>query len=182
MLEPSAGTGLLAVLAELAGGALFLNELADTRAGLLARLFPDTPVTRFDAAQIDDHLGAGIRPSVVLMNPPFSAIAHVDRRMRDAAFRHIRSAFARLAESGRLVAITGAGLAPDDPDWSDAFIALQERGTIVFTAAIAGAVYARHGTTIETRLTVIDKRPAADPAVFPAPLASPWTPRRCWPG
>ena len=38
---------------------------------------------------------------------------------------------------------------------------------VVFTAAIAGEIYARHGTTIETRLTVIDKRPAADPAVFP---------------
>src|ERR1700722_6952078 len=40
VLEPSAGTGLLAILAELAGGALALNELADTRAGLLTRLFP----------------------------------------------------------------------------------------------------------------------------------------------
>ena len=29
VLEPSAGTGLLAILAELAGGALVLNELAD---------------------------------------------------------------------------------------------------------------------------------------------------------
>ena len=43
VLEPSAGTGLLAILAELAGGALMLNELADTRAGLLARLFPRHP-------------------------------------------------------------------------------------------------------------------------------------------
>src|SRR6202789_876280 len=167
ILEPSAGTGLLAILAELAGGALALNELADTRAGLLARLFPIIPVSRFDAVQIDDHLDADIRPSVVLMNPPFSALAHVDRRMADAAFRHIRSALARLADGGRLVAITGANFAPDDPAWTDAFIALQECGTVVFTAPIAGAVYARHGTTIETRLTVIDKHPAADPAVFP---------------
>ena len=145
-----------------------LNELADTRAGLLARLFPGLPVTRFDAAQIDDHLDADIRPSVVLMNPPFSAVAHVDRRMADAAFRHIRSALVRLADGGRLVAITGAGLAPDDPAWTDAFIALQESATVVFTAAVAGAVYARHGTTIDTRLTVIDKTPAADAAAFPS--------------
>src|SRR6266446_4764191 len=40
VLEPSAGTGLLAIHAELAGGSLFLNELADTRAGLLDGLFP----------------------------------------------------------------------------------------------------------------------------------------------
>jgi predicted RNA methylase len=174
VLEPSAGTGLLAILAELAGGALLVNELADTRAGLLARLFPGLAVTRFDAAQIDDHLEAGIRPSVVLMNPPFSAVAHVDRRMADAAFRHIRSALARLADGGRLVALTGAGLAPDDPAWTDAFVDLQKRGTVVFTASISGAVYARHGTTIETRLTVIDKRPAADAAAFPhAPGVAP---------
>ena len=35
VLEPSAGTGLLAILAELAGASLVLNELAETRAGLL---------------------------------------------------------------------------------------------------------------------------------------------------
>jgi hypothetical protein len=44
---------------------------------------------------------------------------------------------------------------------------LQARGRVVFTAAIAGSVYAKHGTTIETRLTVIDKAPADDPARFP---------------
>ncbi len=31
-----------------------------------------------------------------------------------------------------------------------------------------GRVFARHGTTVETRLTVIDRMPAADPAAFPA--------------
>ena len=114
VLEPSAGTGLLAVLAEIAGGALVLNELADTRAALLNLLFPGVIVTRFDAAQIDDHLDAAVTPSVVLMNPPFSAMANVDRRMTDAAYRHVASALARLAEGGRLVAITGANFAPDD--------------------------------------------------------------------
>ena len=167
VLEPSAGTGLLAILAELAGGALVLNELAEARAGLLDLLFPVITVTRFDAAQIDDHLGADIAPSVVLMNPPFSAMAHVDRRMADAALRHISSALARLAEGGRLVAITGASFAPDSPAWTDAFVRLQERGRVVFSAAIDGTVYARHGTTIDIRLTVIDKRPADDPSVFP---------------
>jgi predicted RNA methylase len=167
VLEPSAGTGLLAILAELAGGSLVLNELAETRAGLLRHLFPGIPVTPFDAAQIDDHLDAGIVPSVVLMNPPFSAMAHVDRRMADTALRHIASALARLAEGGRLVAITGASFAPDNPAWTEAFVRLQERGRVVFSAAIDGAVYAKHGTTIDTRLIVIDKNPADDPAVFP---------------
>ena len=170
VLEPSAGTGLLAILAELAGGTLVLNELADTRAGILGYLFPNVGVTRFDAAQIDDHLDPGVMPGIVLMNPPFSAMAHIDRRMADAAFRHVSSALARLAEGGRLVAITGASFAPDNPAWTDAFVRLQQRGRVVFSASIDGSIYAKHGTTIDTRLTVIDNRPADDPAVLPATL------------
>ena len=119
VLEPSAGTGLLAVLAEIAGGSLALNELADTRADLLRRLFPGRPVTGFDAAQIDDHLDAGLRPSVILMNPPFSAVANVDARSTEATARHLRSALARLVPGGRLVAITGASFAPDSPAWAE---------------------------------------------------------------
>jgi predicted RNA methylase len=168
ILEPSAGTGLLAILAELAGGSLVLNELAEARAALLAQLFPGVAVTRFDAAQIDEHLDPAIVPSVVLMNPPFSALAHVDRRMADAALRHVTSALSRLCDGGRLVAITGANFSPDNSAWAAAFAHLQERGRIVFSAAIDGAVYAKHGTTTDTRLLVIDKQPAADPNVFPA--------------
>ncbi|MBR0986108.1 strawberry notch-like NTP hydrolase domain-containing protein [Bradyrhizobium liaoningense] len=170
VLEPSAGTGLLAIFAELAGGVLVLNELAETRAALLDQLFPNVKVTRFDAAQIDDHLDAGVVPSVVLMNPPFSALANVDRRMADAALRHIASALARLCDGGRLVAITGASVAPDNPAWRDAFVRLQQRGQVVFSAAIDGAVYAKHGTQTDTRLLVIDKQPAAEPKAFPASL------------
>ncbi|MDH4992453.1 strawberry notch family protein [Aquamicrobium lusatiense] len=167
VLEPSAGTGLLAILAEIAGGSLMLNELADMRAGLLSSLFPAVYVTRFDAAQIDDHLDPAVTPSVVLMNPPFSVMANVDGRVAGAAYRHIASALARLAPGGRLVTITGASFAPDSPAWSSAFTRLQERGRIVFSAAIDGSVYAKHGTTIDTRLTVIDKLPAEESNVFP---------------
>ncbi len=167
VLEPSAGTGLLAILAEIAGGSLVLNELADTRAALLSSLFPAIAVTRFDAAQIDDHLDAATVPSVVLMNPPFSAMVHVEGRVADAAFRHVASALARLAPGGRLVAITGSNFGPEAPAWTDAFARLQERGRVVFSAGIDGSVYAKHGTTFATRLTVIDKLPADDPTVFP---------------
>ena len=168
VLEPSAGTGLLAIFAELAGGKLVLNELADTRAALLALLFPGVPASRHDAAHIHDHLDSTVRPSVVLMNPPFSVAAHVEGPVTDAALRHVASAFARLADGGRLVAITGASLSPDHPSWRDAFVRLQERGRVVFSAAVDGRVYARHGTTAETRLTVIDRVPADDPTSFPA--------------
>lgn len=174
VLEPSAGTGLLAIFAEQDGASLILNELAETRAGLLSHLFAGMDVTRHDAAHIHDHLDAGVRPSVVLMNPPFSAAAHVDGKVADAALRHVSSALARLAGGGRLVAITGANLSPDNPAWAATFVRLQERGRVVFSTAIDGRVYARHGTSVETRLTVIDRIPADDPTAFPlSPGAAP---------
>jgi protein strawberry notch len=167
VLEPSAGTGLLAILAELAGASLVLNEFADSRAGILKHLFPAVSTTQFDAAHINDHLDVGIMPSVVLMNPPFSAAVHVDRKVADAALRRVASALARLGEGGRLVVITGANLAPDNQLWTESFKRLQEHGRVVFSAAIDGAVYAKHGTNIDTRLTVIDRVPADDIASFP---------------
>ena len=167
VLEPSAGTGLLAILAELAGSSLILNEFAESRAGILSDLFPAVSTTRFDAAHINDHLDADIVPSVVLMNPPFSAALHVDRQMADAAPRHIASALARLPEGGRLITITGANVAPDNPAWTDFFVRLQECGRVVFSAAIDGGVYAKHGTSVDTRLTVIDRMPASNAASFP---------------
>ncbi|HLZ03884.1 MAG TPA: strawberry notch family protein [Bradyrhizobium sp.] len=168
VLEPSAGTGLLAILAELSGASLILNEFADSRAGILAQLFPGVRTTQYDAAHINDHLDAGIVPSVVLMNPPFSAAVHVDRQMADAALRHIGSALARLPEGGRLVTITGANVAPENPAWTCSFKRLQELGRVVFSAPIDGTVYAKHGTSINTRLTVIDRVPADDVGIFVA--------------
>ena len=157
VLEPSAGTGLLAILAEIAGGSLALNEVADTRADLLRLLFLGRPVTTFDAAQIDDHLDVGLRPSVILMNPPFSAVAHVDGRTTEATARHLRSALDRLAPGGRLVAITGASFAPDAPAWAETFGRLTETAHLAFTCAVLGEAFAKHGTSFVTRISVFDR-------------------------
>jgi predicted RNA methylase len=145
VLEPSAGTGMLALFAELSGARLVLNEAAETRAALLRLLFPDAPLSTHDAATIDDRLAGEVRPSVVLMNPPFSAALQVAGRVAGADVQHVRSALARLPEGGRLVAITGH----DFP--VDRFAGAR------FTCVVDGSVYAKHGTTFDTRLTVIDK-------------------------
>ncbi|MGE8944034.1 hypothetical protein ACO2I3_19185 [Leptospira interrogans] len=151
VLEPSAGTGLLAIFAEAGGAALALNEIADTRADLLSLLFPAADVTRFNAEQIHDYLPDNVQPSVVMMNPPFSASLNVKATIAGTDLRHIRSALLRLPSGGRLVAITSAQSHPQAiPD-------MTLLGRVVFTAPIAGALYRRHGTTIETRLTVIDR-------------------------
>jgi predicted RNA methylase len=172
VLEPSAGTGLLAIQAELGTSRLALNEVADVRSALLRQLFYTSTVTTHDASQIHDRLDPGMVPSCIVMNPPFSAAVGVETRVADAAFRHLSSAVARLASGGRLVAITGANCSPEHEAWRDGFVRLQEQARVVFTAPIAGSVFAPHGTSIETRLTVIDKLPAAVPTSFPAVLAT----------
>ena len=164
VLEPSAGTGMLAVMAECAlgkhaGGALHLNEIAALRAGLLAGLFKHAPVTRHNAEAIADYLPS-LRPTVVLMNPPFSASPGVQRIRHDADLRHLRAAFSMLPAGGRLVAITSAGCIPGDAAWSRAFERLDPPPRTVFSIAIDGHAYARRGTTFDTRLTVIDRDPA----------------------
>lgn len=172
VLEPSAGTGLLAIQGELGASRLALNEVADVRAALLRQLFEGAAVTTHDAAQIHDRLDPGMVPSCIVMNPPFSAAVGVETRVADAAFRHLSSSVARLAPGGRLVAITGANCSPEHKAWRAGFMRLQEQARVVFTAPIAGSVFAPHGTSIETRLTVIDKLPALEPTCFPAAPSS----------
>jgi P-loop containing NTP hydrolase pore-1/C-terminal domain on Strawberry notch homologue len=170
VLEPSAGTGLLAIQAELAGCRLILNEVAEVRAALLGSLFEHSAVSMVGAAHIHDRLDAGLVPSCIVMNPPFSTALHVEARVADAALRHLLSAVARLSGGGRLVAITGANCAPDHKAWREGFVRLQDNARVVFTATLAGTVFAPHGTSVETRLTVIDKVPADDPTQFPASI------------
>ena len=166
VLEPSAGTGMMAVFARIAGARLMLNEYAELRAKLLEQSFGTSAVTRFDAATLHDRLDAGLVPSLVVMNPPFSATPGVEGRFKSTTARHVRSALLRLAPEGRLVVITGEGFGPTAPAWRETFRDLQTIGRVVFTAGIAGKAFAANGTTIETRLTVIDKVPADDPAQF----------------
>ena len=170
VLEPSAGTGMLAVMAECAlgkhgdgarsGKPLHLNEIAAVRASLLSGLFEHAPVTRHNAESIADYL-PDLRPTVVLMNPPFSASPGVQRTRHDADLRHLRSAFSMLPAGGRLVAITSAGCIPGDAAWSRAFERLDPPPRTVFSIAIDGRAYARRGTTFDTRLTVIDRANAS---------------------
>ncbi len=173
VLEPSAGTGMLAVMAECAlgnsaAGHLHLNEYARVRARLLTQLFPQAVVTAFDAEAIADRL-RDVRPTVVLMNPPFSATPGVDRIRHDAARRQVRAAVAMLPRGARLVAITSARCVPGDAAWTGAFARLDGYGPggpaarCIFTMAIDGRAYARRGTGFDTRLTVLER--SAEPGI-----------------
>ena len=176
LLEPSAGTGLLAIFARIAGARLALNELAETRRALLGQVFPDAAVSGHDAASIDDRLDRSIVPSVIVMNPPFSAANHVEGKFRQATSQHVLSALARLAPGGRLVVITGESFRPSLSSFQPTFQRIAHGADVVFSAAIDGKVFARHGTTINTRLTVIDKRAAGAEATAPVDVESNYHP------
>ena len=161
VLEPSAGTGTLAAAAALgldgaAGGRLALNELTSTRAGLLQLAFPGAKVSRHDAEHIADLL-PGLRPSVVVMNPPFSRSAGSSKVASGTDLRHMAAAYRALRPGGRLVAITAANRDPGANGWRDAFPGRQPAPDVLFTGPIAGRLYRSRGTTYETRLTVLEK-------------------------
>ena len=150
VLEPSAGTGMLAVWAAKAGSRLVLNEISPLRRDCLSALFPAARVTGHDAELIDELLDPAIIPSVVLMNPPYS---HGIERGHDSrtGSRHLRSAWNRLASGGRLVAIM--------PEWFDCtkFLAGLKGPISLRLNAAAERAFVRQGTGITTRLLIFDK-------------------------
>ena len=155
VLEPSAGTGMLAIWARQAAR-LHLNEIDPLRQTILRQLFQDSEVTGFDAVRIGSHLA--VRPSVVLMNPPFARNA-AGQEDAAAAARHLASALGVLRPNGRLVAIM-----PDNFSLhgrrAEVFQRALYGASVIFHARIEGA-FRRQGTSIPIRLLVIEKRPGA---------------------
>lgn len=152
VLEPSAGHGaLVAMLPPVAK--LHLNEIDPARAEKLALLFPAATTTSFDAALLASHLPGDFRPSLILMNPPFSrSIGRGEDSM--AAARHLSAALARLQPGGRCVAIM--------PDWFDVAAKGSRSGSLLENVRIRSSLrltdcYRKHGTSITVRLYVIDK-------------------------
>ena len=176
VLEPSAGVGLLAAHAQTFGADLVLNELSPLRRALLERLFGEYDAYGFDAENIHDHLPETVDPSVITMNPPFSASPSVVGKQPRAILDHLMSAMLRLRTGGRLVLISQESFSPESPKWREDFVALQALGTVKLTKPLDRRFFDRHGASIPTRLTIIDKVPAKDASVFPEsanPVATP---------
>lgn len=152
VLEPSAGTGMLAQwLGQ--GRALHLNEIDPARAEVLRRLFPWASVSGEDAARLDPM---GVRPSVIVMNPPFARNA-AGGEDRLAAARHLAAAVRALCPGGRLVALmpdsfTGTGKG------ADIFARALQGYRVIQHIRLEGA-FAAHGTSVPVRLLAIDKVP-----------------------
>jgi hypothetical protein len=155
VLEPSAGTGLLACAVLRAGARLHLNEIDPGRSRCLAAAYPGAAITGHDGELIDDLLDPQIRPTLVVMNPPF-ARASGRGEDRYAAARHLLGSLIRLAPGGRLVAImpesfceTGSGKALRAK--------ADQLASLRLDALLARGLFAKHGTGIAVRMLVYDK-------------------------
>lgn len=172
-LEPSAGVGGLAVFGKVAGARVVVNELAPRRALLLRSQFDE--VYTENAEHIDRILPESVKPTVIVMNPPFSSTAGRMEGRRDTqnATKHIEQALARLEPGGRLVAIVGEGMAADRPAFKQWWAKIQKEYTVRANLGIEGTEYAKYGTTFDNQLLIIDKAgPTIDP-VLTGKVASP---------
>ncbi|MGE5564454.1 MAG: strawberry notch-like NTP hydrolase domain-containing protein, partial [Bacillota bacterium] len=163
LLEPSAGNGLLAWPAPRAGARLLLNEIDAKRRSNLADAFPDAQLSGHDGELIDDCLAPELRPTLVLMNPPFARSIGRDED-RYAGARHLAAAYARLSPGGRLVAIMPESFSPFGSGRAIR-ARVDNAASLRLEALIAPGAFARHGTGVAVRLIVYDKiEPAGTPA------------------
>ena len=155
VLEPSAGIGGLAAFAKAWGAEVAVNELSERRLAVLKAMGFDH-VFNENAEQIDNVLPESIRPTAVIMNPPFSSTAgRTATNKTSNAERHINQALARLSDGGRLVAILGRGMA--DKAYSKYWDKLRQDYNIRANISIDGENYKKYGTTFDVQLVVIDK-------------------------
>lgn len=155
VLEPSAGTGNIAVLARLAGADIDTNEIDERRRSLLS--FQGFSPTAYDAERLDNQLPLDKRYDAVVMNPPFSATGgRVRGHSTEFGARHVEQALLRLKPGGRLVAIVGCGMALDRPKFRAWWADIEGRFRVRANIGMDGSVYARFGTSFDHQIIVID--------------------------
>lgn len=154
LLEPSAGTGLLAAFFASKLKKLHLNELDPYRAELLRLAFPQAIVDTIDGARI--HYSAKA-PTLTVLNPPYSRTAGgiIDPL---ACARHFIAAVKALKPGGRAVAIMPSWFKPFGK-FAKAYESLSQLGTIHLDAELLTSAFAKHGTGISVRIIVMDKIP-----------------------
>ena len=156
VLEPSAGTAALACIARGLGAEVITNDLSNTRQAFLR--FLDFETYGVDAENLNDLLPLEIRPDIIIMNPPFSSTAgRLSKNNNKHGARHIQSALYRLKEQGRLVAITGSGMALDRQKASPFWQEIANRYNVRMNLTLPNATFAKFGTNWAPQLIVIDK-------------------------
>jgi hypothetical protein len=159
VVEPSAGIGGLAVFAKLAGATVFVNELSARRRALLETMGFNQCFGE-NAEQLHNILPVSIRPTVIVMNPPFSSTAgrikSKGNNTRNAE-AHLDQALLRLQENGRLVAIVAKGMALEKPTFQAFWRRIQDTYNLRANIRMPGYEYKKYGTSFDNQLVVIDK-------------------------
>ena len=158
-LEPSAGIGGLAVFGRMSNAAsIYVNELSERRRELLTALNIANETFGEDAIQLDNILPERIKPSVIVMNPPFSSTAgRLAKNFTKYGAQHVEQALKRLEPGGRLVAIVGRGMEMEAPTFRKWWTQIRKQYNVRANVGIDGGEYRKYGTTFDNRLLVIDK-------------------------
>jgi len=159
VLEPSAGTGSLLVHALNAEPkAVYANELAEGRAELL-NVFTDLAgVTHENAGHLNAILPKNIKPTVVVMNPPFSADTLTPGKKNTfVGANHVEQALKRLEPGGRLVAIVGRGMADNKATFKAWWRKIGAEYAVRANIGISGKEYTKYGTSFDNQIIIIDK-------------------------
>lgn len=156
VLEPSAGHGAIARYVPKSNGLTAIEPstelfpILQLRAGGQGRKFVDTMFENYNLVNKFD---------AVLMNPPYGTAGRT-------AIDHLQKAFNHLNEGGRVIAIIPRGSADSKFDkWYES-----EKGAhLVGEVLLPSVTFNRAGTSVSTRIVVIDKvtRPEAAKKVPP---------------
>lgn len=157
VLEPSCGTGSLAVWARAAGAKVITNEIDQRRRELL-RLLGFDP-TAHNAEYIDDFLPVGLKPNVLLINPPFSSNGgRTGSTSNIFGFRHLKSALQRLEVGGGFGAILGERGSPRTITGNRFWSTLETQVVLSHVIEMNGREYYRNGTSTNVTLILGKKR------------------------
>ena len=157
ILEPSAGTGNLAVWASGLGLETHTNEIDSRRRELLEVLgfYP----TDYNAEFINDFLTRDVRANVVMMNPPFSSSGgRTANNSSKFGFRHVSSALERLEKGGKFGVILGEAAGLDTKTGNDFWRELARSVSVKAIIKIRGREYYKNGTSVDITLTCGTKR------------------------
>jgi predicted RNA methylase len=155
VLEPSAGTGSLAIWAQAVGAKVLTNEIDGRRRELL-KILGFAP-TGFDAEFIHDFLAPEITVDVVMINPPFSANGGRTKNSSKYGFRHVESALEKLNKGGRFGIILGEAGGLDTKTGREFCCKLIERFDVRVNIKLSGREYYKNGITVDINLIFGEK-------------------------
>ncbi len=155
-LEPSAGTGCLALWLKLKGCRVEVNEISYRRRELLE--LQGYKPHNVNAEFIKDLLEPEIKPDFILMNPPFSTSGgRVNARNSEFGFRHVESAIQLLNPGGRLVCLLGADSCLKTNKGKLFWNRIGREFVVPAFLKVPMKAFYKHGTTFQTCVVIVQK-------------------------